>query len=386
MGVTLAFISVENDRTKRLLVLLLCLGVNLSTLLAQRSAPHQDPPGYLGSGLEYYRGGAYEIALTNFESAIKKDRKNPLGWYYAGLTHFQLQQFPEGIKFAKKSIRRNKTNPDAWHLRGRCEAELKRYRSADKSLTRSLLQNKENPLAWAALAKIKVQQKKLKDGITGYSTAIQLSPMEASYYAQRAEIFLLLENAQPAINDCQQGLQYEDRNQKLYFLLAQASLMKKDSMAALRNFTSVIDLDSLNAPARLERAKIARGKGLLSEALHDLNLAIKSSPECQDCLTERGINYLKSGNHDKALQDFMDLMALDEKDGKAQDELSAYYAAVSAFMTKQHETALYAADRAIHIDRRSARAYWIRADIKKALGDVKGAEKDRKKAGKWSEE
>jgi tetratricopeptide (TPR) repeat protein len=175
--------------------------------------------------------------------------------------------------------------------------------------------------------------------ILSFSRAIDLKPGFADAYFLRAEAYVAESYPEKAIPDFTKVIELEPGNPRALLSRGSVYLNLKDFAAALADSTRAIALDPELAQAYNLRGLAVRSAGDPKKALDDFNRAVQLAPNV-DNYFQRGSTYQMLGEHRLAIPDF-DL--------------------VIAFKPDQ------------------AQVYFARAEARRAIGDLAGANKDHQR-------
>ena len=101
-----------------------------------------------------------------------------------------------------------------------------------------------------------------------------------------------------------QLLEDHPKSAKLYAERAQLYVDLKEITQALHDISMAVDLDPNNADYRTNRAQLLRQFKKNAEALKELNKALEINPKHLGALFNRGALYFNTNRFDKALEDF----------------------------------------------------------------------------------
>jgi tetratricopeptide (TPR) repeat protein len=265
----------------------------------------------------------------------------------------------------------------------------------------------------------------LEGAYQDYNARLELTPNDATVLAVRAGLFNWAGRPDLEYADLQRGLELEPSNTRVLNALCSFHNRNGKVHQALEFCSKSIAIDPTDTFSRLDRERVYLALNDLPRALEDADAGVKASamPNNREdpnyfwarkprdirvvMLIERAKILEKSGERDRAMQDYNAAVALDRSAfarGKraefteATDKVAtmidlkeavrlepdnalALYTLGRQFMgANQFDAALSALDRAIAIDSYFANAFWMRAHTHRALGESEEAVADMMQA------
>ncbi|MBZ5600697.1 MAG: tetratricopeptide repeat protein [Acidobacteriia bacterium] len=145
-------------------------------------------------------------------------------------------------------------------------------------------------------------------------------------------------------------------------------LSKNDE--AIRDFTHVIEMRPSDAHALVERGATYLEIKDFPSALEDANRAVAIDGNFARAFNLRGLVVRAMGDSEKALADFTRAIALEPTEDNYYQRGATYQ------MLGRHREAITDFDQVIAFKPDGAPAYFARAESRRALGDIKGADAD----------
>jgi len=156
-----------------------------------------------------------------------------------------------------------------------------------------------------------------------------------------------------------------------YLLRARANSALYETDAALRDYTTVIQLQPRNAGAFVERAAIRLRSSDYQGVVADCGEAIRLDPKFAYAYTLRGIAFRARGNLPESLQDF-------DRTVELAPQMDSYFQRATTYqLMGQHSKALADLDQVISLNPTNPMGYLARAKSREAIGDAAGARGDR---------
>ena len=194
---------------------------------------------------------------------------------------------------------------------------------------RLIAKNPENAIGYVVKGAVLSSLFMNDQAVQSFTKAIELEPNNASFYAKRANSFILDGKPKEALDDCAKAKELGLENSPLLYsqLMANVSLRKYDESIKLCNRLLKEDQERRNQYL-LNRATIYRKTGNKSEALLDLDSILEKEPNNMRALESRTFVYYIQGRVKEANQEIKKAEAI----GALKDEfgyLSRGYASLA---------------------------------------------------------
>jgi len=160
----------------------------------------------------------------------------------------------------------------------------------------------------------------------------------------------------------------------------QDQMKQRDFPGAVQSFTSAIAISPDFQKAYFSRGLAREFAEQYEAAMEDYSLAIKLNPQDAPPYLHRGICLVRTRQDEQALADFNRALEINPDMPAALSGRGGIY-----FRRRNYAEAIRDFDAALRINPRFAQAYANRARAKRALGNITGANEDRKKAEELKE-
>jgi|GEM_PF-2476761 len=324
---------------------------------------------YFWLGCSLLEQESYQLAMQNFDEAIKLD-----------------------AEFA-----------DGYLKRGEVYLQLKHYQQALKEFSRSIaLKPLESVQTYYKRGEIYLLQKQFDLAIADFDRAIGLDGEFAEAYQKRSVAHRINGNAKKAEED--NGLAVI-----IYFYRGLKASENKHNELAIEAYSKVLDLDSKYKDAYINRGYANFSLKEYEKALADYNKALKLDPKNAVVYNNRGLVYNGLKEYEKALADFDKALELDQKytlaymnRGFAYSSLKEYKKAITDYNNaleldpnnadaynyrgnnylglKEQEKAITDYNKALELNSKYAKAYYNRGLAYKQMGNIERARRDFEKA------
>jgi tetratricopeptide (TPR) repeat protein len=271
-------------------------------------------------------------------------------YFKQGVHSYTNGKYKEAIVDLSKAIQTRPDYGDAYYERGHAYYEIESFEQAIADFTRVIQLEPENPFAYYFRGDIySAWLNQIDLGIVDMSEAVRLKPDFAQAYAGRGSAFRRKGNFAQAISDFQQAIRFEPQNQNAWYwmgltyseheerdnaieCLGQAIRINPeyvnayfnrgiefcrnaDFVRAIDDFDVVIERFPYYDHERFQATYKYRGlahaqQREFSEALLDLNEAIRLSPKDAECYYHRGEIHSKMGEKGLAVADYRTALEL----------------------------------------------------------------------------
>ena len=273
-----------------------------------------ETPGfaYFGRGAAYAGMEEYEMALRDFDAAIKADPGNSQFYLHRARVCVILDRDEKALADYDSYVRLNPGAPEGYVRRGLALALLKKDEAALKDLTR----------------------------------AIDLGTREVEAYCVRAGLLTFAGKYEKAEADLDKAAKLAPDLPEIYFARGTLYGRQRRWEKALEAYDSLVELEPWNAKNYFERGCVLAAQRKFDGALADFNKAVKLSPDYAQAYCYRGILYRTRLRNKEALADFD--RALELKEGY----VTAYAARAYAYLdTGRIAEAVADMDKVIELER-----------------------------------
>lgn len=208
-----------------------------------------------------------------------------------------------------------------------------------------------------------------------YKETPAAKPDGAAALIERGEAFEKAGDHTKAVADYTAALAIEPDNAEALFNRGYSYDLLNETEHAIADYTKLITAADNNAAARANRGLDYAKQSKFDLALADFDRAVELEPDDATYLLQRGYVEMGMRKWDRAINDFGGVIA------KQSGNADAYAARCDAgFQLGKNEAALADCDQAIKLQPNASRLYLLRAQIRHALGDHFGGNRDVAKA------
>ena len=283
----------------------------------------------MGRNALYYEDYVLSIRRFNMVISAKPYLSEP--YFYRGLAKFYLEDYTGAEEDCGAAIDRNPFLPDNYRLRGLCRINLKRYEEAvsdyvklleiepkDESgwhnMTLCYLQLKEYDKAvecidrmlgyWpqkAPLYTLKAQayfaQKDTAAAMASIDRALEINPYEGQAWSMRAAVYAGREEYKLAEEALDKTIQQMPREAGHYINRALARYHQRNLRGAMTDYDTALEMDSANYLGHFNRGLLRAQVGDDNRAIEDFNFVLKLEPDNMIALFNRALMLNNTGDY-----------------------------------------------------------------------------------------
>ncbi len=329
--------------------------------------------GYNCRGVAWYHRKEYDLALSDYNEAIRLDSHNETAYYNRGLVWEISCQYDKALADYNQAIKLNPNYPSAYRNRGRVEHLMKEYDRALADLNFAIQLDPRTAITFKDRAAVWADKHEYDKALADYDQAIKLNPRDAYNSAARSLIWMAREQFDKVIADCDQALKLDPNYALVYSLRGLAWCHKGNFERAIADENSAIALAPNDPTLFNNRGSVWTIKGDNDRAIADFNNAIKLDREYKFSYKNRASIRLDQGKYDEALADYDQAIKLDPQYAHAYKGRGNVWRA-----RREYDKALADYDRAIKLAPNEAEAYLERG-LTKFLASRDGAVEDCRK-------
>jgi len=224
----------------------------------------------------FYEYQAYDLALENFNRALKLDSGNSYPVLGMADCYMALNDTSNAISVLENQLKRNKNDDVILSTLGEIYLWKEDFNKAEKLLVEAAELYDYTPNILFNLSQVYIGKKEYKKA---------------------------LEYITKAINSSEQRTEYINIRRKLYLQLNQPDLAKAD-------LKWILNIDPYFFPDYAEEARTAKENGNIQSAIEYYKLALAFDPKNEELLKNRGWLYNELQKYDSAYYDFDTLVQL----------------------------------------------------------------------------
>ncbi len=313
----------------------------------------QSPKKYFEAAEKFLESKNYKEALTNYSKAIELDPKYEKAYIARASLYEKQNQKAEAVEDLKRLQAMAPKDKEHYYNAGRLLADLKKYSEADLMFGKAL--ERDKGYSEAITDKIKVlhilgnyaqgliiTQMGLddkKDHISYYNHAVMLDSLKNYAEAEKfyknskndeskfipayfglALVQVKLNKNADALKTCEEGLSKDPNSADMYFARSVVMADKKDFQAALNDVTRVI-LSKPSPVAYKQRASYYEKLGQYQNAINDYIQVVKLDDKDWDAYFRKAAAHEQMQNYKAALIDYNKMATLAAGNDKIEAKL-----------------------------------------------------------------
>ncbi len=232
------------------------------------------------------------------------------------------------LAYARLMAKVDPINSNAWFLRGYVLRLLGHKEEAMDAFERALELNKRNYAAGCAMAEL-LAEKSPAEALGYVGALIAQSPSDAELRYSRAQIYLTLGNLDKAAAALNEAIALVPLSPRYLFARGEIYEKKEQPAAAIRQYTSVINIEGGNLAARTRLAQLL-AETQPAEALRHITFITNANPNDKKAALSKARLHERSGDKKGAREAFRRVLELDENCGEANTALGRLTLPISA--------------------------------------------------------
>ena len=330
---------------------------------------------YGQNGKKFYKAGSefvdnlkYEDAIVQFTSAIGAEPSNANYYYARGMAYEALLKNKEAKSDFEKAIVFEPKNVDVLVSLGAVCNKMGDFTSALGFLNRASHLDKRNSTVYPEKVLTLMGLEKYDQALRCSDTALIIKDTPMNYY-WRGIVYTKLNNDVSARKELEKAISKDKKLPEPRLALAELLLKTNDAQGALDQCNEVLKNDDRNTDAYMMRSRVYKKNLDYPSAINDISKNILIEPTNPDFYLFRGMCYQDFNQHTNAINDFTKYISLNPNNpdaffarAKSYEEIMNYDKAMddykkitvlSEFDPKAHKMLKDAQDRLYELNRES---------------------------------
>jgi tetratricopeptide (TPR) repeat protein len=288
----------------------------------------QSPKKFSDAAEKFEKSQNYEGAIENYSKALEMDPKYDKAYVARALCYEKMDKKAEAIEDYKKAIAFDPKNKELYYKTGRLLADLKNDKEADEFLRKAIERDKGYTEAIREEVMVLMRLKDYTYGLTVTQLAIDDKKNAMNYY-NHAVVYDSLRNYAEAEKYYKSAKSEEPKFIAAYTALALVQVKLNKSDEAMKNCEEALAKDPNNMDVYFARSIVNASKKDIQNAINDITKVILTSPTTE-AYRLRASLYGLLGQHHNAVNDYSQVIKLDDKD------VSAYLSRAVAYENIQN--------------------------------------------------
>jgi tetratricopeptide (TPR) repeat protein len=307
---------------------------------------------YCERGKIYREKQQSELALSDFNAAIKMDKSSTCALNQRGLLYATQQEMDKALKDFESAIKADVSYIEAYSNLANLHLSQNDDDAAFKVMDRMMKTQSKNPEAFTARADAYLYVGRLQEAVDDLNSAVELSGDDPEYLIKRARFKddVLLDEL-GAIEDCDLAIEGNPQVAEYYYQRSRPLYDLADYVSVLENCEQALKLDPKHVNALIMKANVTDIYKLHTEAAKLYEEAIAIDPNGYDGYKQLSISEFAQGKKKKALSTLEAYMNLGnfhpditELHGKVAADLKQFDVSIkdfSALVDKYPENPVY---------------------------------------------
>lgn len=271
-----------------------------------------DPDIYIDRAQIYFDLKQYSKAEADYRQVIKIDESLTSGWAGLGRNYLALKNYKEAEKILGQLIKLSPEYSGSYLYRSQVYYEQNKYDEAIDDVFQCLLLNYDG---YTRNLFIEYSKKNYPLSLSKVNAQISSHPEEARYYFLRAQLFEGKNNLMAAVADYTKMIELSDIEIKPNLLIYRADCYSNSGMykKSIGDYSESISIDSSNAYNWGRRADTKRLMGDYDGAIEDFTKAINIEPREAFFYYKRGWTREFKKDFEGALPDYDEAISINKK-------------------------------------------------------------------------
>ena len=270
-----------------------------------------------------------------------------------------------------EKIKADPDNPVLYYERARWNLSLKKLSVAENDIRKALSIDSTKAEYYLTLADITFARMNLPGSEGAFKKALALDNNNIEAHLKLSELYLYLKKYPESISEANEALRIDKKRAKAYFIKGFVYKETKDTLRAISNFQTCIEQEPNHFDAIIQLGNLyATHNDPI--ALEYYNKALKLQPHSVEALYDRGLYFQNTGDIEKAVNDYNELLKVNPRYGFAYFNLG--YIAMK--YEKDYKKAISFFTQSLTHENHYVEAYYNRGVCYEFIGDKQKAKAD----------
>lgn len=313
----------------------------------------------------------YVLAIQYFNQVINAKPYLADAYYYRAVAKFMLDDFKGAEDDCTLCLERNPYWTAAYQLRGAARQNQEKYELAATDYQRSLEFYPEDQLTLVNMGIVNIQMKQYEIAGKFFEVLLKRFPDYVPGYLTRAQMYLETKDTTKALADYNKAIEIDPYMAQSFSARGLLYFQLKEYNKALADLDEAIRLDPYNQGNYINRGLVKYHLNDLRGAMADYDRVIETDPNNLIARFNRGLLRAQVADNNRAIEDFNKVLELEPDNTIAVLNRAMLYIEIN-----NYQAAL--ADLNIVLEKHPDffQGYYTRSELKRRMGDLKGAERD----------
>jgi tetratricopeptide (TPR) repeat protein len=274
-----------------------------------------------------------------------------------------------------EQIAKEPGNADLYFQRAKWNLSTKKIKAAENDILKAISIDSTKSNYHLLKADICFAGFHIMEAENAFKKTIALDPNNIDAYLKLAELNLYTKKYEDAIMNANEALRIDKHRSKAYFIKGFVYKETKDTLRAISSFQTCVEQDPGYYDAIIQLANLyATHNDPI--ALQYYNNALKLQPHSVEALYDRGLFYQNTGQVEKAVKDYNELLKIDPTYGFAYFNIGF----IAMKFEKDYPKAVTYFTSALTNEAHYVEAYYNRGICYEKLGEIQKAKADYNEA------
>ncbi|QGZ88527.1 tetratricopeptide repeat-containing S1 family peptidase [Microcystis aeruginosa] len=275
---------------------------------------------YYNRGNLYFNQQKYELALADYNKAIKLDSNDAYAYNNRGNLYYDQQKYDLALADFTKAIELNRNFAEAYLGRGVVYYLQQKYELALADFNKAIELDSKLAMAYYNRGNLYFNQQKYELALADYSKAIEINRNYANAYNNRGNLYQDQKKYELALADYSKAIELNPNDAKAYYNRGNLYQDQKKYELALADYSKAIEINRNFAEAYNNRGNLYFAQQKYKLALADYEEAIKINSNFAEAYANRGLLYAELKQTEKAKIDLQQAAIL----FRQQNNMAAY--------------------------------------------------------------
>jgi tetratricopeptide (TPR) repeat protein len=271
----------------------------------------QNGKKFFKAGKEFMESQKYDDAVTQFTSAIGIEPSNPDYYYSRGMAYQLLNKYDEAKADFEKTLVFDSKNVDALIGLGAVCNKTGNFEEALNRLNRASALEKRNKDIYPEKVITLIGLQRYDQALKVSDTAVLIKDTPMDYY-YRGIIYTKLNNDLFAKKEFEKSISKDKKLPEPRLALAELLLRTNDAQGAMDQCNEILRNDDRNTAGYLMRSEVYMKSLDYPNAINDLSKNILIEPDNPEFYLYRGKAYQEFNQHTNAINDFSKYISLNK--------------------------------------------------------------------------
>jgi len=257
----------------------------------------------------YYGTGYFDLAIKDFDSALKINPEDEVALNNRGSTWFAKKDYDRALQDYSESLKINPENGQIYHNRSLILLEQGNYELSIRNSSEAIRLNPENYYAYINRGSAQFGLGEIENAIADYTKAISINPNNSDAYYNRSLVWLEKQELPHALHDSREAIRLNPNDPRLYLHRSQLYLAIGDEKRAAQDHSRAEKITGKSIPGfqsgdqtKAQRKTENTDQSVLEIA--KISQAPDSSSNETELLGKRGWVHFFNADYEAALADF----------------------------------------------------------------------------------